>query len=99
MALFEIVMPKLGESVEEATITKWFIKENDIVKEDDILVEIATDKVDSDIPSPVAGRVSEILFPLDSKVAVGKVIAVIDFDGNSAIDTKSVKQSPKITFN
>ena len=81
MALFEIVMPKLGESVEEATITKWFIKENDIVKEDDILVEIATDKVDSDIPSPVAGRVTKILFPLDSKVLVGKVIAVIDLDG------------------
>ena len=70
MALFEIVMPKLGESVEEATITKWFIKENDTVKEDDILVEIATDKVDSDIPSPVAGRVSKVLFPVDSKVAV-----------------------------
>jgi len=88
MALFEIIMPKLGESVEEATITKWFIKENDIVKEDDILVEIATDKVDSDIPSPVAGRVTKILFPLDSKVLVGKVIAVIDLDGGAAEQSK-----------
>ncbi len=88
MALFEIVMPKLGESVEEATITKWFIKENDTIKEDDILVEIATDKVDSDIPSPVAGRVSKILFPVDSKVPVGKVIIVIDLDGNSLSQSK-----------
>ena len=91
MALFEIIMPKLGESVEEATITKWFIKENDIVKEDDILVEIATDKVDSDIPSPVAGRVTKILFPLDSKVLVGKVIAVIDLDGGAAEQSKPDK--------
>jgi len=92
MALFEIVMPKLGESVEEATITKWFIKENDTVKEDDILVEIATDKVDSDIPSPVAGRVSKVLFPVDSKVAVGKVIVIIDLDGGTAEQATSAKK-------
>jgi 2-oxoglutarate dehydrogenase E2 component (dihydrolipoamide succinyltransferase) len=97
MALYEIVMPKLGESVEEATITKWFINENDIVKEDDILVEIATDKVDSDIPSPVAGRVSKVLFPVDSKVAVGKVIAVIDLDADSIGAAKTDKPAEEIT--
>jgi 2-oxoglutarate dehydrogenase E2 component (dihydrolipoamide succinyltransferase) len=97
MALFEIVMPKLGESVEEATITKWFINENDIVKEDDILVEIATDKVDSDIPSPVAGRVSKVIFPVDSKVAVGKVIAVIDLDAGSVGTAKTEKPAEEIT--
>lgn len=91
-------MPKLGESVEEATITKWFIKENDIVKEDDILVEIATDKVDSDIPSPVAGRVSKILFPLNSKVAVGKVIVIIDLDQDSSLNSKSEIQVAEISL-
>jgi 2-oxoglutarate dehydrogenase E2 component (dihydrolipoamide succinyltransferase) len=97
MALFEIVMPKLGESVEEATITKWFINENDVVKEDDVLVEIATDKVDSDIPSPVAGKVSKILYPVNSKVAVGKAIAIIDLDGSSASNAKSEKQVQETT--
>ena len=63
MALFEIKMPKMGESIEEATITKWFVKEGDQVQEDDVLLEIATDKVDSEIPSPVAGKVSKILLP------------------------------------
>ncbi len=78
MAVFEIIMPKLGESVEEALITKWFVKENQDIQEDDVLLEIATDKVDSEIPSPVAGRIMKILFPVDSKVAVGKVIALVE---------------------
>ena len=56
MALFDILMPKMGESIEEATITKWFVKEGDKVVEDDVLLEIATDKVDSEIPSPVEMR-------------------------------------------
>lgn len=53
MAQFEVIMPKMGESIEEATITKWFVKVGDKVVEDDTLLEIATDKVDSEIPSPV----------------------------------------------
>lgn len=81
MAEFEIKMPKLGESVEEATITKWFIKEGDTVEEDDALLEIATDKVDSEIPSPVAGAVKKILFKEDDLVAVGETIAIIDMEG------------------
>ena len=55
MSSFEILMPKLGESVQEATITKMFVKLNDVIEEDDMLFEIATDKVDSEIPSPVSG--------------------------------------------
>ena len=62
MSQFEVVMPKLGESITEATITKWFKKEGDVVEEDDILLEIATDKVDSEIPSPVEGKISKLLF-------------------------------------
>jgi 2-oxoglutarate dehydrogenase E2 component (dihydrolipoamide succinyltransferase) len=81
MANFELVMPKLGESIEEATITKWIVKAGDKVKDDDILLEIATDKVDSEIPSPVSGTVIKILYQQDETVAVGTVIAVIDTSG------------------
>lgn len=84
MALFDIIMPKMGESIEEATITKWFVKEGDKVIEDDVLLEIATDKVDSEIPSPVEGIVKKILFSQDDTIAVGTVIAVIDRDGSTA---------------
>lgn len=83
MALFELVMPKLGESVQEATITKWFVKEGDRIEEDSPLLEIATDKVDSEIPSPVAGIVRKVLFPESSLVPVGVVIAQIDTGGES----------------
>ena len=69
MANFEIIMPKMGESIEEATITNWFVKEGDKVEEDDVLLEIATDKVDSEIPSPVEGIVKKILFKQDEVVA------------------------------
>jgi 2-oxoglutarate dehydrogenase E2 component (dihydrolipoamide succinyltransferase) len=77
MAQFEIVMPKLGESIQEATITKWFVKEGDTVEEDDILFEVATDKVDSEIPSPVEGKVIKILYPESALVPVGEVLAII----------------------
>jgi 2-oxoglutarate dehydrogenase E2 component (dihydrolipoamide succinyltransferase) len=81
MANFELVMPKLGESIEEATIIKWFVKAGDKVQDDDVLLEIATDKVDSEIPSPVSGTVVKILYQHDETVAVGSVIAVIDTSG------------------
>ncbi|MFO7934309.1 MAG: dihydrolipoamide acetyltransferase family protein [Bacteroidales bacterium] len=84
MANFEIIMPKMGESIEEATITNWFVKEGDQVEEDDVLLEIATDKVDSEIPSPVEGVVKKILFKQDEVVAVGTVIALIDTEGESS---------------
>ena len=80
MNVFEVIMPKMGESIEEATITKWFIKTGDLVKEDDLLLEIATDKVDSEIPSPVAGTVAKLLFKQDDIVPVGSVIAIINLD-------------------
>jgi 2-oxoglutarate dehydrogenase E2 component (dihydrolipoamide succinyltransferase) len=80
MSLFEIIMPKLGESVEEATITRWFKKAGDTIVEDEALLEIATDKVDSEIPSPVAGTIAKILFNEGDKIAVGTLIAVINTD-------------------
>ena len=89
--MFEIKMPKMGESIEQATITKWFVKEGDIVEEDTVLLEIATDKVDSEIPSPVAGRVEKILFSQDAVVPVGKVIAIINTSPTGENDEKTSK--------
>jgi 2-oxoglutarate dehydrogenase E2 component (dihydrolipoamide succinyltransferase) len=86
MATFNIVMPKLGESIQEGTITKWFVKEGDTVEEDDMLFEVATDKVDSEIPSPVDGVVAKILFPEDSLVPVGEVLAIVNLEGEMEID-------------
>ena len=81
----------MGESIEEATITNWFVKEGDKIEEDDNLLEIATDKVDSEIPSPVEGIVKKILFKQDEVVAVGTVIAVIDMggEGSASVEEKT----------
>ncbi len=87
MANFDIIMPKMGESIEEATITNWFVKEGDKIEEEDLLLEIATDKVDSEIPSPVEGVVKKIFFKQDEVVAVGTVIAVIGLDGDNSSTT------------
>jgi len=86
MATFNIVMPKLGESIQEATITKWFKKVGDKIEEEDVILEIATDKVDSEIPSPVDGVIVKILFDEGALVPVGEVIAVIDLDGNASVE-------------
>ncbi|MFO7613246.1 MAG: dihydrolipoamide acetyltransferase family protein [Bacteroidales bacterium] len=88
MATFDIVMPKLGESIIEATITKWLKAAGDQVNEDDPLAEIATDKVDSEIPSPVEGVVKELLYKEGDTIPVGKVIAVIDLGGEAATPEK-----------
>jgi 2-oxoglutarate dehydrogenase E2 component (dihydrolipoamide succinyltransferase) len=77
MSEFKVIMPKLGESIQEATITKWFVKEGDSVADDDILFEVATDKVDSEIPSPVEGKIKKILFPEGTLLPVGEVVALI----------------------
>lgn len=84
MAKFEIIMPKLGESIIEATITKWLKVEGDTVDEDDAILEIATDKVDSEIPSPVEGKIIKTLYEEGDVVAVGEVIAIIAMDGEEA---------------
>lgn len=91
MASFNIVMPKLGESIQEGTITKWFVKEGDTVEEDDMLFEVATDKVDSEIPSPVDGVITKILYPEDSLVAVGEVLAVVSLDGEAEESADAVE--------
>ncbi len=88
--MFELKMPKLGESIEQATITKWFVKEGDTINEDDVLLEIATDKVDSEIPSPVAGTIAKILFKTNDLVPVGNTIAIIQTEeGEVVADAKN----------
>jgi 2-oxoglutarate dehydrogenase E2 component (dihydrolipoamide succinyltransferase) len=96
MSEFKVLMPKMGESVQEATITKWFVKEGDKVEEDSILFEIATEKVDSEIPSPVDGVISRILFPVNSVVPVGEVVAYIktNDDASETENISSEKAEP-----
>ncbi len=84
MAKYEIVMPKMGESIIEATITKWLLKEGDSVQEDDAIVEVATDKVDSEIPSPVDGTVKELFYKEGDVVPIGSVIAILEIEGEDS---------------
>jgi 2-oxoglutarate dehydrogenase E2 component (dihydrolipoamide succinyltransferase) len=91
MSTFEIKMPKMGESVQEATITKWFVEKGQMIEEDEPILEIATDKVDSEVPSPVEGKVIDIRFSLDDVVPVGEVVAVIDLTGEADI----IENSPE----
>jgi 2-oxoglutarate dehydrogenase E2 component (dihydrolipoamide succinyltransferase) len=95
MAKFEIIMPKMGESIIEATITKWLKKPGDTIQEDDSLAEIATDKVDSEIPSPVEGELLELLYDEGDVVAVGKVIAVIKVEGDDEDDDEAAGEKPE----
>src|SRR6476619_7622590 len=77
MSLVDLIMPKLGESIMEATILKWLKKPSDAVAQDETVLEIATDKVDSEVPSTAEGILEEILFKENDVVPIGKVIARI----------------------
>jgi len=93
-------MPKLGESVQEATITKWFVKEGDTIEEDDPVFEVATDKVDSEIPSPVDGVISKVFFQEEALVPVGEVVAIVQIEGEDDADeedktNEANKEEPK----
>ena len=95
MAKFEIIMPKLGESIIEATITRWVKSAGDDIEEDDSLVEIATDKVDSEIPSPVEGKLVKTLFEEGDVVPVGQVIAIIEMEGEESGSDEVSKPADK----
>ena len=84
MPIVEFKMPKMGESISEATIINWTKKVGDFVEAEETLVEVATDKVDSEIPSPFSGTITEIRFGKDAIVAVGEVLALIETDGRAA---------------
>ena len=81
MAKFELKLPKMGESVAEATITNWLKNVGDVIEADEAVLEIATDKVDSEVPSEVSGKLVEILFQIDDVVQVGQTIAIIEVSG------------------
>ncbi len=89
MAKVEVVMPQMGESITTGTITKWHKQPGDIIELDAILLEISTDKVESEIPSPVEGRIVQLLFPEGATVDVGRAIAIIEDDKNVKVDTSS----------
>jgi len=84
MSMVDLIMPKLGESIMEATILKWHKKPGDKVSMDETVLDIATDKVDSEVPSTAEGTISEILYKENDVVAVGAVIARIDAAGNAS---------------
>lgn len=92
MAKFELKLPKMGESVAEATITNWLKEVGDTIEADEAVLEIATDKVDSEVPSEVDGVLVEKLFEADDVVQVGQTIAIIEVkDGNESAETAAVE--------
>ena len=86
MALYELVLPKMGESVAEATIIKWVKQAGDLIEIDESILENATDKVDSEVPSPVAGKLIKVLYKEDDVVQVGALIAVIETDLDDQVE-------------
>ena len=93
MAEFKVELPKMGESVAEATITSWLKSVGDSIEEDEPIVEIATDKVDSEVPSPCSGILKEILFNENDIVPVGSVFAIIESELNQ--ESSEIINAPK----
>ena len=88
MAEYKLLLPSMGEGVMEATIIEWLFKEGDFVAEDDSVVEIATDKVDSDVPTPVSGKIVKILVEKDQIAKVGEPIAILEIQGEETADAQ-----------
>ena len=89
MAEYKLILPSMGEGVMEATIISWLYNEGDMVKEDDSVVEIATDKVDSDVPTPVSGKIVKILKQKDEVAKIGEAIAILEIAGEGSASTES----------
>jgi len=98
MAQFELLLPKMGESVAEATIIKWLKNEGDKIELDEAVLEIATDKVDSEVPSPSEGILKKKLFNENDVVQVGAVIAIIETNVNAAIEEVTPKPTASIAI-
>lgn len=92
---YQVTLPKLGESIVSATIVQWFKKEGDVVQLDEPLLEVSTDKVNSEIPSPVSGVLVKVLAPVDAELEVGAVIAIIQKSDLSSSSTKESLPSPE----
>jgi 2-oxoglutarate dehydrogenase E2 component (dihydrolipoamide succinyltransferase) len=97
MPIIEFKMPKMGESISEATIISWLKNEGDFVEAEEIILEVATDKVDNDVPSPVSGVITEIRFQKDAIVEVGAVLALINSElGSEKIELGSKKEQTNV---
>jgi len=95
MALVDLVMPKMGESIMEATILKWHKNPGDAVKQDETVLEIATDKVDTEVPSTAAGTIKEILYNVNDVVPVGSVIARIETEQEAISNETTPTPAPE----
>ena len=91
MAQFELILPKMGESVAEATITTWLKNEGDFIEAEESIVEVATDKVDSEVPSPVSGTLQKIISNVNDVAQVGAAIAIIETEGSG--ETEAAAES------
>ena len=91
MAQFELILPKMGESVAEATITTWLKSEGDFIEAEESVVEVATDKVDSEVPSPVSGTLVKIISNVNDVAQVGAAIAIIETEGSG--ETEAATES------
>lgn len=91
MAQFELILPKMGESVAEATITTWLKNEGDFIEAEESIVEVATDKVDSEVPSPVSGTLVKIISNVNDVAQVGAAIAIIETEGSG--ETEATTES------
>ena len=98
MAKVDMIMPQMGESIAEGTIIKWLKKEGDKVEKDEIILEISTDKVDSEIPSPQAGVIKKLLASEEETVQVGSVIAHIETEEDTLIDLRVERPSLEDRF-
>ena len=96
MARYELKLPQMGESVAEATITSWLKEIGDTIEADDSVVEIATDKVDSDVPCEVSGVLVEILHDVDAVVRVGETMAIIETEASTVSDTTTEAEAPVV---
>ena len=97
MAIVDLVMPKLGESIMEATILKWNKQIGDNIAVDETVLEIATDKVDTEVPSPFAGKLVEICFQVNDVAPIGSVLAKIELAGESNVAVATVAETPAPT--
>ena len=90
---FELKMPRLGESITEAAIITWFKNVGDTIEEDEMLLEVATDKVDSEVPSTVSGVIQDILFEANDIIKIGETIAIINTEGSVSTSKKEVQKN------
>ena len=89
----DVIMPKLGESITEGTILEWKKKVGDSIEKDETLLEISTDKVDSEVPSPASGKIIEIIFNVNDVVPIGEVIAKIGDSKDQIVNENNSKKS------